>query len=280
MQNYTNINSRLYAHLFSIGGDNLVAVYVMLKFAKNGAIKINKENNRNIYHTLKSKTNLSVTTLRKYIKILVREELCRFDSRGNFCLIGNNKINNKYKKGLTKVVPLEIGSYKETKLFSFRVRLKRMEQNQKNTIDKRYKLNNIIARKSKGYFTTKQEDNFLKKCEGKLWNEYTAKTILSNQGYSKLKHGEERSKGSGYYWKTKLVEANIVQTKRRFKFLRKSTLSDYLQNRGFDRTVVFKNGKIYKELTPSFTTDIKEPTKQIEKLEHLGFDFLHWWSAQ
>ena len=46
MQNYTNINSRLYAHLFSIGGDNLVAVYGMLKFAKNGEIKINKENNR------------------------------------------------------------------------------------------------------------------------------------------------------------------------------------------------------------------------------------------
>ena len=87
-----HINSKLYADLFSLGGDNLVAVYCMLKFSKNGEIKIYKEKNRNIYHTLKTKTNLSVTTLRKHIKQLVKLEVCYFDSVGNFVLIGTNKI--------------------------------------------------------------------------------------------------------------------------------------------------------------------------------------------
>ena len=54
---HVHINSKLYADLFSLGGDNLVAVYCMLKFSKNGEIKIYKEKNRNIYHTLKTKTN-------------------------------------------------------------------------------------------------------------------------------------------------------------------------------------------------------------------------------
>ena len=96
MQNYVNINSKLYAELFEIGGDNLIAVYSHLKFGKNGAIKIYKED-KNIYHTLKQKTNLSVTTLRKYIKILIKENLCYFDTKGNFVLKGTNKINKQYK---------------------------------------------------------------------------------------------------------------------------------------------------------------------------------------
>ena len=254
MLQYTNINSRLYSELFELGGDNLIAVYSKLKYAKNGKIKIYKEDNRNIYHTLKSKTNISVTTLRKYIKILIREELCRFDNRGNFCLVDNNKINNKYKKGLTKVVPIEIGSYKETKLFSFRVRLKRMEQNQKNIIDKKCELNNIKAKQLKGHRLSAQEIKFLKYCQRKeiTTKDYTANTILSNLGYSKLKFGETKSKSSGQYWRGKLVASKIVETKRQFLFIRECLLIEYLHERLNDRTLFFRGGKLYKELVPSF----------------------------
>lgn len=280
MTNYTNINSKLYSGLFELGGDNLLAVYCKLKFAKRRKIKIYKEQNKNIYQTLKTETNLSVTTLRRYIKVLSKENLCYFDTKGNFCMSGTNKINNYYKS--KKTIRVEIGSYKETKLFSFRIRLKRLEQNQKNTLDRKYKQKNIMSRMSKGYFVTKQERRFLNNCEKrkKTVEGYTAKTVLSNQGYSKLKHGAERSKGSGFYWKSKLVKANIVQVKRRFKFLRKGTVLDYLENRRIDRTITYKNGRIFKELVPSFTTEIKEPTKQVDKLEHLSFDVIHWWSAQ
>ena len=97
MQNYTNINSKLYSELFELGGDNLISVYAILKFAKNGAIKIYKEENRNIFHTLKTKTNLSITTLRKYIKILSKEGLCHFDKAGNFVLKGIKILYQRHK---------------------------------------------------------------------------------------------------------------------------------------------------------------------------------------
>ena len=61
-------------------------------------IKIYKEGNRNIYHTLREKTGLSVTTLRKYIKVLNNLDISYFDTVGNFVLVGRNKINEKYKK--------------------------------------------------------------------------------------------------------------------------------------------------------------------------------------
>ena len=270
------INSKLYADLFSLGGDNLVAVYCMLKFSKNGEIKIYKEKNRNIYHTLRTKTNLSVTTLRKYIKQLVKLEVCYFDSVGNFVLKGNNKLNKEYKK--KKLVRVKVGSYKQTRLFSFAVRIRTMERLQKKAIDRRHEQNKILARQRKGHCITKREKNFLKSCEMyKSEGDYNAKTVLSNQGYSKLKKGYEASKSVGYYWKKKLVSAEIIKTERQFKFLRKSTLSDYLQNREFDRTVVFKNGKIYKELVPSFTTNIDTKKEVYEKKSYLQFDMIDFW---
>ena len=271
-----HINSKLYADLFSLGGDNLVAVYCMLKFSKNGEIKIYKEKNRNIYHTLKTKTNLSVTTLRKYIKQLVKLGVCYFDSVGNFVLKGNNKLNKEYKK--EKLVRVKVGSYKQTRLFSFFVRIRTMERLQKKAIDRKHEQNKILARQRKGYCITKREKNFLKSCEMyKSEGDYNAKTVLSNQGYSKLKKGYEASKSVGYYWKKNLVSAEIIKTERQFKFLRKGTKLDYLENREFDRTVVYKKGKIYKEFIPSFTTNIDTKKEVYKKKNYLQFDMIDFW---
>ena len=277
MQNYTNINSKLYSELFELGGDNLVSVYAILKFAKNGAIKIYKEENRNIFHTLKTKTNLSITTLRKYIKILSKEGLCNFDKAGNFVLKGNNKLNKEYKK--KKLVRVKVGSYKQTRLFSFAVRIRTMERLQKKAIDRKNEQNKILARQRKGYGITKREKNFLKSCEMyKSEVDYNnAKTVLSNQGYSKLKKGYKASKSVGNYWKKQLVSAGIIKTERQFKFLRKGTKLDYLENREFDRTIVFKNGKLYKELIPSFTTNTEAKKEVYKKKNYLQFDMIDFW---
>lgn len=274
---HVHINSKLYADLFSLGGDNLVAVYCMLKFSKNGEIKIYKEKNRNIYHTLKTKTNLSVTTLRKYVKQLVKLEVCYFDSVGNFVLKGNNKLNKEYKK--RKLTRVKIGSYKQTRLFSFAVRIRTMERLQKKAIDRKGEQNKILARQRKGHCITKREKNFLRSCEMyKSEGDYNnAKTVLSNQGYSKLKKGYEASKSVGYYWKKNLVSAGIIKTERQFKFLRKGTKLDYLENREFDRTIVYKNGKIYKELIPSFTTNVEAKKKVYKKKNYLQFDMIDFW---
>ena len=274
---YISINSVLYSELLALGGDSAVACYVLLKNRREQNGKIFKEGNRSIYHTLKENTNLSITTLKRYIKVFIDLEVCFFDSAGNFSFSGGNKINKKYKK--KKQVRVEVGTFQQTKLFSFRVRIFTMERLQKNAIDRKCKQKNIIARMSKGYFTSNQERNFLKTCnsKGKTVEGYNAKTVLSNQGYSKLKHGTERSKSSGFYWKKKLVKAKLVQVTRRFQFLRKGTKLDYLENRKFDRTIVYKNGRIFKELIPSFSTSIKEVEVKYKKQSHLQFDMIDWW---
>ena len=274
---YVSINSTLYSELLASGGDSVVACYIMIKNIRGNNGKVFKEDKRSIYHTLKEQTNLSITTLKRYTKVMVDLEICFFDSVGNFCFLGGNKINKKYNK--KKQVRVEVGTFTQTKLFSFKVRIYTMERLQKKAIDRKYKQKNIIARMSKGYFTTKQELNFLKRCEkkDKAVEDYNAKTILSNQGYSKLKHSTERSKSSGYYWKNKLVSAKLIQVERRFKFLRKGTQLDYLENRKFDRTIVFRNGKIFKELTPSFSTSIKEDKVIYKKKSYLQFNMIDFW---
>ena len=272
------INSVLYNQLFLVGGDSLVAVYCMLRFHKNRQIKYYKEN-INIYQTLKKRTGLSVTTLRKYIKEISRLGLCRFDSVGNFCLFGTSKVNKLYqpKNKRPKLVKIEVGTFAETKLFSFRVRVLSMEQAQKNRIDRRDRLSKIIGRAKKGYFLTKFEKSSYKNMTDldKKYtledNEFTAKTVLSNEGFSKLKFGESKSKGSGRYWRNKLVSAGIIKTRRVFHFIREGSHKEYLYMKyNIDISVVYRKGKLFKELVPEFTTTSFSIPLSIEEVKSLG----------
>jgi len=285
LQNYTNLNSVLYASLFELGGDNLISVYAHLKFGKNGAIKYYKKD-KSIYKTLKQSTNLSITTLKKYISILQKEGLVYFDTVGNFVLLGNNKINKKYKKkGRTKLVPIEIGTFKETKLYSFRVRVFKMEQQQKNRIDRRDRLNNIIERKKNSRFLSKSQFAQFKAMTDLDWEYYNSKTfeantVLSNLGFSKLK-----GSGNGAYWKQQLVSAQIIKTKRNIKAVRKCTKAEYQLIKQLDRSYSYYNGKLYKEFPSIFTTtefaakEVKQE-ETVKKLEYLSFDFCHFLSLQ
>lgn len=291
-KNYVLVNSKLYAELFELGGDSLVAVYSMLKKAKSGAIKIEKEENINIYHTLKRKTGLSVTTLRKYIKILIRENICFFDGSGNFVLIGSNKLNTIDKYKSRKLVRIVTTSFKETKLNSFFLRVLTMERIQKRAIDRKDKQTDIITRQSKGYYITREEKDFLKLCD-KYYensNEYNAKTVLSNQGFSNLKHNSAKSKSSGLYWKFKLISAKKIQTTRRMKFIKECTREQFLYYKVDDKALVYMDEMLFKELAPAFTTDmqtkqprfelINKPCKVeiktvIPRLNHLSYDWIH-----
>lgn len=254
---YTNINSKLYSDLFSIGGDNLLAVYVKLKAGKNGAIKIYKEE-RNIYHTLKSKTNLSITTLRKYIKVLIREELCHFDTVGNFVMVGTNKINKRYKK--KKAVKIQVGTYMETKLNCFFVRIHNMERLQTKALNRKYKQQNISSRMKKNCYISKQELRFLNHCEklGRTFEGYTAKTVLSHQGFCKLKKGVFTSKSAGYYWKNKLITAKKIQTKRIIEHLKKASKEEYNSMKYQYRGLIYRGGRIFQEKPSQFTTDMSK----------------------
>lgn len=257
MQHFVNINSKLYAHLFEEGGDNLLAVYVKLKAGKSGAIKIYKEG-RNIYHTLKEKTNLSVTTLRKYIKQLQKLKLCRFDTVGNFVLKGGNKINKKYNK--KKTIKIQVGTYKETKLNCFFIRIRNMENLQINALNRKYKQKNISSRKEKNCYISKQEERFLNHCEkiGRTFDNYNAKTVLSHQGFCKLKKGVFTSKSAGYYWKKKLISAKKIQTKRIIEHLKKATKQEYDSMKYQYRGLIYKGGRIFMEKPSQFTTNMSK----------------------
>lgn len=281
-----HINSKLYSDLFEQGGDALIAVYAKLKYAKRWRVKIYKESNSNIYHTLKRKTGLSTSTLRKYIKTLIKLNLCHFDTAGNFCMLGTNKIQKRCNK--KKTVPVEIGDFKQTQLFSFRIRLKKMEQMQKNRIDRRHEQSKITARLDKGYKLSDREKKIYNSFSDKDYEyiqcgeSFTAKTVLSNQGYSKLKFGQTKSAGSGRYWKNKLQRAGIVKTRRNLQYLRKCSYEDYrsMKNEGY-RSLVLLAGKLYKELPMQFTTtDWYKPEVTVEKLDHLDFDFCYFLANQ
>ena len=288
MKNYTYINSKLYNELLQEGGDNLVAVFSMLKFHKNGKIKYYKEK-ENIYVTLKKRTKLSLTTLRKYVKILKNLGLVRIDTAGNFVILGTEKINKLYHKNKRpKFVKIEIGTYTQTKVFSFRVRVLAMERIQKGRIDRRDRLSKIIWRASKGYALSNYELSSLKnqtETDSRYASEentFTTKTVLSNQGFSQLKFGETKSKASGQYWKNKLISAKIIEVKRRFKFIKKCTYQEYRWYKfNIDKSLVYRKGRMFKELVPEFTTTIS-PTKEnkIQKLSYLQFDFCYFLAQQ
>lgn len=285
MKNAVVLNSRLYSSLFEIGNDELISVFSLLKFNKNSTIKYYNVKN---YAELSKRTTLSITTLKKYVPILINLGLCKFESNGDFSVLGNNKINKLYKKGRLKLVPIEIGTYKQTKLFSFRVRILRMEQNQKNTIDTKSNRNNIIAKGNKRQFLSKLEFKQLKNLKKKdiSITDINDKVILSIQGYYKLKSGKQNKGNNGQFWKAKLIEAGIIKARRVQELIKKCNKEEFKALRGYDKSLFYYKGGVYRELISEFTTTEFNNTapKVINRevlskpLQHLDFDFCHWLS--
>jgi hypothetical protein len=117
------ISSKLYFDLYQKGGDKLIAVYVILKTSRNGEIKYyshKSKNNKFVggFSLLRSKTNLTLHSIKKYVPILIDMGLCFIDKNGDFVMIGNEKIKDLYNS--RKLVPINIGvNLSETSLYSF-----------------------------------------------------------------------------------------------------------------------------------------------------------------
>jgi len=297
------ISSKLYFDLYTRGGDKLIAVYCILKTSRNNEIKYysyTAKNNKFIsgYSLLRSKTNLTLHSIQKYVPILIDMELCFIDKNGDFVLLGNDKIKQKYNG---KLVPVKIGyNLTDTVYNSLTVRLFSKEKSQKTQIEKKQTRSEIIAygsRKLSKYYDKKYGHNL----------EINEKTVLSLQGFGDLKHGENNNirdiKSSGAYYKRKLREKGIVKTKREFKKLEKSTYSEYLQMKKFftiGRKITYKNGWIVEEQISSFSTvsynlsytNISEPIKPVlieentvaleikeeyKKKKYLQIDMIDFW---
>jgi hypothetical protein len=239
------------------GGDKLIAVYSILKTSRDNNIKYyayTAKNNKFMggYSLLRAKTNLTLHSIKKYVPILIDIELCFIDKNGDFVLIGNEKIKQKYN---SKLVPIKIGSnLTDTVYNSLTVRLFSLEKSQKTQIEKKQTRSEIIA-----YGSKKLSKYYDKKYGHNL--EVNEKTVLSLQGFGDLKHGEKNSirdiKSSGAYYKRKLREKGIVKTKREFKKLEKSTYSEYIQMKKYftiGRKITYKNGWIVEEQISSFYT--------------------------
>jgi hypothetical protein len=253
MEKFARLNSKLYADLLQVGGDSLVAAYSHLKVGKSGAIKFYKESNKSALKTVSIASNISVSTLKKYIAVLQEIGLVYFDGAGNFVLLGGNKINRKYKKKRT--VRVLIGkSLIETKLNSFALRIRKMHQSQCNIIDRKDELKKIMWKNKKNIPLTPVEFKLHKRWGDTDLSNYKANTVLSNQGYSKLKSNQtDVTVSKGFYWKRKLVKAKIIKTRRKFKFLTKCTYQEYrkLKFKGYSNTI-FKGGKVFLETASEF----------------------------
>ena len=295
------IPSKLYAELFFLGGDKLISVYSILKSSRDGEIKYyayTSKNNKFIsgYSLLRNKTILSLHSIKKYVPLLINLGLCFIDKNGDFVLLGNDKLKQKYNG---KLVPITLGkNIADTADNVYLVRAFSTEKNQKTQIEKKQTRSEIIAcgshRLSK-FYESKYGNNL----------EVNEKIVLSLQGFGVLKHGEANSikdiKSSGSYYKRKLSEKGLITTNREFKKIQKVTYSEYLNIKKYyniSNKMKFNRGWLVEEQVSSFSVNsivaqpitqdievlikenisIKEvKVEQYKKKPYLEFDMIDFW---
>jgi hypothetical protein len=309
MNKIVRIPSKLYAELFLKGGDKLISVYTILKSSRDGEVKYysyTSRNNKKLsgFNLLRNKTSLTLHTIEKYVPMLIELGLCFIDKNGDFVLLGNDKLKDKYN---TKLVPLKVGkNLTDTSYNVYLVRGFSMEKSQTKQINKKLTQREQIAQISnpKTLADYKAAKRFVK-IHGEKGVEVIEKTVLSLQGFGVLKHSEKNEirdiKSSGAYYKRKLIEKGLITTKREFKRIEKMSYSEFLNRKEFgelDRKNLYKNGWLVEETVSSFSTSfikdkvINKPSKEqketvIFKLkdtcsnyrrkEYLQFDMIDFW---
>ena len=269
------IDSKLYFDLYQKGGDKLIAVYAILKTSRDGEVKYysyTSKNNKFVggFSLLRSKTNLTLHSIKKYVPVLIDMGLCFIDKNEDFVMLGNEKTKSVYKS--KKLVPITVGkNITKTVLFSFAVRSFSAEKKQKTEINKKLTRSEIISQGA-----NPKNLKALKKAK-RLHGEVTdlnEKTVLSLQGFGVLKHSKKNEikniKSTGSYWKRKLKNANIIKTKREFKKIDKITFSEYLTLKKYGdlkNRHTYKNGYLVEETISSFSTNFKSNTMAQPKLE-------------
>lgn len=293
-QSIVRIPSKLIFHLSEKKADKLVAVYSTLKHFKNSDYKYyayTAKNNKFVscYSLLRAKTNLSLSTLKKYVPILIDMELCSFHANGDFVMLGGEKVKELYDS--YKMIPVEIGkNIIETTLNCYKIKVHSAEKQQLNQI--RIKQNRSVLLSNKSNPKNNKEYKAICKLEKKYGLEITVndKTVLSNEGFGKLRNGEMNKKSVGNYWKRKLVKNNFIKTTRQYELGEKMSYEAYLQfkNNYYFRGLTYVKGRIAIEKVSQFSV-IKNVEKStfllpiinkevIKPLSYLSFDFVAWLS--
>lgn len=252
MNKTVRIPSKLYHDLYTRGGDKLVAIYCIIKSSRNGEDKyaIYKSKNNKVvagYNLIKAKTVLSLSSIQKFVPILIEMGVCSIDFNGNFIVLGGEKLKQKYN--CKKLVPISIGkNLKETMENSFIVRLHSNFTQQEKKINKKKYLSEL---KCKAKYSHKAYTELKRRLKnmGEL-SPLTDNIILSNKGFSRVQSGEEK-KSNGAYLKSKLVKRGLISTERRFKRicqLSYSNYKEYKNNDVFPINYIYNNGWVLEEL--------------------------------
>lgn len=259
MQSTYRIPSKLYFDLYQKGGDKLIAVYSVLKQSRNEEkqyFSFTSKNNKKVsgYSLLRNKTNLSLHTLKKYVPILIDARLCSFNDNGDFLLLGNRKAKKLYNS--YKLVPINIGkNLIHTSYNSFLVRLHSNEKKQCKKIQKNNFQSELLIKQNNP--STLKELKEIKKLlrEDKKGFE-TDVTVLSIKSYANLKDLSS-DKSKGYYWKKKLIDKNVIKSKRRFLKIKKMTFDEFSflkNNCKINKEATYHDGCLSIELVSEFKT--------------------------
>jgi hypothetical protein len=292
------ISSKLYFDLYQKGGDKLIAVYAILKTSReqDKYYSYTAKNNKFVsgYSLLRSKTFLTLYAIKTYVPILIEMGLCSIEENGDIYVLGGEKIKELYNS--RKLVPIIIGrNLNDTADNSLSVRVFSAKFQQERQINKKQRRSELLKQLSEpsNYKLYKKAKRLLKRLDVE---EITIvdEVVLSNQGYAVLKNEVEDNKSMGCYWKQKLVKKGLIESKRRFKKLKKMSYGEYLSYVDLfpHNRAVYRNGFLCKEeiatlqpidLTKQIIVEepiiIKEelPKKQVKGLKHLEFDMIAWW---
>lgn len=264
------INSRLYYDLFSHedGGDRLIAFYCILKASRKNDSRFRafiSKNNRLVsgYGLLRAETNLSLSTIEKYMPTLIEKGLCTMEDNGDITLLGNNKTKELYS--CDKLVPIIIDeNLVKTSLQATAVRVKSAEDKQKHQISGKTRQSELISqtKNPKNLKDYKKGLKLLKKNPEGITVE--KEVVLSNQGFDSLKlggtktekEGRSHSKSKGAYWKKKLKQLGIISTQRRFERVERMQYTHYLSAKKYGElcnAYTYSKGYLVIELISSFS---------------------------
>ena len=262
------INSKLFYHLFELGGQSLVGTYAMLLNGRNGYhcyLPIKNSNGKITKgkRLISKQSGVSLTALNTYLGTIIELGLGEHMKCGGFKMAGRQAIINKYHK--RKFIPIRIGkNLRETKGNVNAVIITSNLWNQVKQIDKKVTLNKILCLEKKGSVLTSAQRGLLKNArKNKSINldelNKVENTVLSNKGISNLIRGLERgvnknSISHGSYWRKVLQERGFMYSRRRYKTIwaQKISYKEFLsmkkwfnEKHGF---VTYKNGRVVKPI--------------------------------
>lgn len=283
------ISGKLYSTLFDRGGDSLVAFYCILR-------KSRKESGDSHFYAytsrsgkvvkgsnlIRNKTGITLSVIKNNLPKLVDLDLVSLPTEGHVILEGTNKTNKKlYGSDYVKHIPIEVSTFKLTKLYSYFIRIHSLERVQRRTYKRKQDRKEQLKHIESGFIP----QGMYKRCistykkhlkDPSIVSGTLEKAVLSLQGFAKYKDDSSDNKSKGAYWKRKLVSNGLLTTKRRYEEIKslrfnkrgknqrfkpsssavKNMLSGTFNQEGLKGRVFYsaKHDKFFRELMSEFST--------------------------